>query len=187
VPHLTPPYPVASIRLILALALAAVASVSAFAQTPAPAANRPLRIYLRAGLKSHGPGEHDYPQFLADWSKILTDRGAIVDGSLHFPTPQELENIDVMFTYKGDAGGTNQSPPAQEQATLDAFLKRGGGLVAMHDTICCFDPAWFASIYGGAKKHGQVNYTLAAPVAYTIADKEHPIMKGMTDFTITDE
>ena len=27
-------------------------------------------IYIRAGLKSHGPGQHDYPQFLADWSKI---------------------------------------------------------------------------------------------------------------------
>ena len=30
------------------------------------------RIYIRAGLKTHGPGQHDYPQFLADWSKVLT-------------------------------------------------------------------------------------------------------------------
>ena len=40
----------------------------------------PMHIYLRGGLKSHGPGQHDYPQFLADWSKLLTERGAIVDG-----------------------------------------------------------------------------------------------------------
>ncbi|HUR58596.1 MAG TPA: ThuA domain-containing protein, partial [Opitutaceae bacterium] len=160
---------------------------SAGAQPPPAAQSRPIRVYLRVGLKTHGPGQHDYPQFLADWSKILTERGAIVDGSLHFPTPQELANIDVMVTYKGDAGGTTQMPPEQERATLEAFLKRGGGLVAVHDTICSADPEWFSTIYGGAKKHGQTNFTLEAPVAYQIADPEHPIMKGMADFTLTDE
>ena len=145
--------------------------------------SRPLRVYLRAGLKTHGPGQHDYPQFLADWSKVLQERGAVVDGSLHFPTPQELANVDVMFTYKGDSGYMT----AEEKATLEAFLKRGGGLVALHDTICADDPDWFSTIYGGAKKHGQVNYTLEAPVAYKIAYPTHPIMQGMTDFTITDE
>ena len=32
--------------------------------------------YIHAGLKTHAPGQHDYPQFLADWSKLLTERGA---------------------------------------------------------------------------------------------------------------
>lgn len=165
------------------------AAESADAQPTAPSAAqaRPIRVYLRAGLKTHGPGEHDYPQFLADWSKILTERGAVVDGSLHFPRAADLENVDVMVTYKGDAGGTSQVPSEEERATLEAFLKRGGGLVALHDTICSADPEWFSSIYGGAKKHGQTNFTLEAPVAYKIADPGHPIMKGMTDFTITDE
>jgi hypothetical protein len=40
-----------------------------------------VRVYLFAGLKSHRPGEHDYPQWLADWSKLLTAHGAVVDGS----------------------------------------------------------------------------------------------------------
>ena len=31
---------------------------------------RPIHIYIRAGLKSHGEGAHDYPQFIADWSKL---------------------------------------------------------------------------------------------------------------------
>ena len=157
---------------------AACAPLEVFAQEA-----RPLRIYLRAGLKTHDPGQHDYPQFLADWSKILTERGAVVDGSLHFPTPQELANVDVMFTYKGDSGYMT----AEEKATLEAFLKRGGGLVALHDTICAEDPEWYSTIYGGAKKHGQVNYTLEAPVAYKITDPSHPIMLGMSDFTIIDE
>jgi hypothetical protein len=65
---------------------------------------RPIHVYIRSGLKSHGEGAHDYPQFMADWSKLLTDKGALVDGSFHFPSAQELANTDVMVMYKGDAG-----------------------------------------------------------------------------------
>ncbi len=170
-------------RWLFAFAVATSALGPLAAQTESPAPARPLRIYLRAGLKTHAPGQHDYPQFLADWSKILTERGAVVDGSLHFPTLPELAEVDVMVTYKGDAG----TMTAGEKATLETFLKRGGGLVAIHDTICGEDPEWFATIYGGAKKHGQVNYTLEAPVAYTIIEPAHPIMRGMSDFMLTDE
>jgi type 1 glutamine amidotransferase len=142
-----------------------------------------MHIYLRAGLKTHGPGQHDYPQFLADWSKILTERGAVIDGSLHFPTPDELSATDVIVMYKGDAG--DMTP--EQKATLEAYLKRGGGLVSVHDTLCGPDPAYFSTILGGAKKHGEVNYTLEADVAYNVADRNHPIMQGITDFTIEDE
>src|SRR3954453_14937517 len=103
--------------LCSAIAIAAVCTSAAAQSTP------PMRIYIRAGLKSHGPGQHDYPQYLADWSKVLTDRGAVVDGSLHFPTTAELANTDVMVMYKGDAG--DMSP--MEKTTLEAYLKGGGG------------------------------------------------------------
>ena len=45
-----------------------------------------MKVYIYGGPKTHAEGQHDYPQFLADWSKILQNRGAIVDGGLHFPT-----------------------------------------------------------------------------------------------------
>ena len=105
-----------------------------------------MHVYIRAGLKSHGPGQHDYPQYLADWSKILTDRGAIVDGSLHFPTAGEIANTDVMVMYKGDAGGMTP----EEKATLEAFMRRGGGLVSFHDTLCGPDPDYYSTVVGGA-------------------------------------
>jgi DNA-binding NarL/FixJ family response regulator len=41
---------------------------------PQAAGMAPLRVYLRGGLKTHGAGQHDYPQFVADWSNILTER-----------------------------------------------------------------------------------------------------------------
>src|SRR4051794_36368803 len=123
-----------------------------------------MHIYIWAGLKSHLPGQHDYPQFLADWSKILTERGAVVDGALHLPSSADLEHTDVVVIYKGDAG----YPIDTAKPAIEAFVKRGGGLVNLHDSLCGPDPAYLATLLGGAKKHGEVNYTLDAPIHYDI-------------------
>jgi len=74
-----------------------------------------------------------------------------------------------------------------QKAVLDAYVKRGGGMVNFHDSFCGPDPAYFSTIFGGAKKHGEVNYTLDAPIHYAIADKADPIMKDMAEITIQDE
>ena len=142
-----------------------------------------MHIYIWAGLKSHGAGLHDYPQFLADWSKILTEHGAVVDGALHGPAASDLERAEVVVIYKGDAGFLSDS----QKAALEAYVKRGGGLVSVHDSLCGPDPAYFATLVGGGKKHGEVNYTLEAPIPYTVVDAGDPIMKGMSNFTLDDE
>ena len=151
------------------------------AAAPVPEA-RAIKVYLRAGLKTHAVGQHDYPQFLADFSKLLTERGAIVDGSLHFPTAEELADVDVIVMYKGDAGYMTLG----ERIALENFLKRGGGLVGFHDAICADDVAWWSTIMGGAKKHGETNFTLEAPVTYAFPEP-NPITQGATPFEITDE
>jgi type 1 glutamine amidotransferase len=142
-----------------------------------------MHVFIWAGLKSHGEGQHDYPQFLADWSKLLTARGAVVDGALHAPNSADLEQTDVVVIYKGDAAFLSDS----QKAALEAYVKRGGGLVSFHDSLCGPDPDYFSTLMGGAKKHGEVNYTLDAPVPYTIVDKANPIMKDMSDITLQDE
>jgi type 1 glutamine amidotransferase len=187
---------------VAALAVAYAAPAAAQGQTtPAPAQGtpqgtaamlqqaagtvpegRPIKVYLRGGLKTHAAGQHDYPQFLADFSKILTERGASVDGSFHFPTDAEIADVDVIVMYKGDAGYMTSG----ERATLENFLRRGGGLVGIHDAICADDTAWWASIMGGAKKHGETNFTLEAPVTYTFPEAGG-ITQGATGFEITDE
>src|SRR4051812_30730714 len=86
-----------------------------------------MHVYIWAGLKSHAEGQHDYPQFLADWSKLLTARGAVVDGSLHAPSAADLEHTDVVLIYKGDAAYISDT----EKAALEAYVKRGGGLVGL--------------------------------------------------------
>ena len=154
-------------------------------QPPRPWGQNPhgLHIYIWAGLKSHDAGQHDYPQFLADWSKVLNEHGAVVDGALHAPSLGDLEHTDVVILYKGDAGYLS----GEEKSALEEYVKRGGGLVSLHDSLCGPDPAYFAMLVGGGKKHGEVNYTLGAAIAYTVVDSADPIMKGMSNFTIFDE
>ncbi len=157
---------------------------SAIRPPPIPGQNpNGIQVYLRAGLKTHGPGKHDYPQFFADWSKLLTEHGAVVNGSLHAPLAQELEGVAVLVIYKGDAGYMTDA----ERAVLEAFIKRGGGIVSIHDSLCGPDPAYFATLVGGAKKHGQVNFTLDANVPYTVVDPASPLMQAIAGLTLRDE
>ena len=173
---------------VLALALTAQYAMAqargAAGAPPRPGQNsNALRVYIWAGPKTHGVGQHDYPLFLAEWSKLLTEHGAVVDGSLHPPHASDIERTDVIVIYIGDAGYLTD----EQKAALDAYVKRGGGLVSFHDSLCGPDPVYLSSLLGGAKKHGETNFTLEAPVNYAVVDKSDPIMKDMTDLTIWDE
>ena len=77
-----------------------------------------LRIFILGGLKSHGPGAHDYPYFMDSWSKMLTAHGAVVDGSFSFPSQEQLEKADVVIIYRGDAGYMTPEQRARLQADL---------------------------------------------------------------------
>jgi type 1 glutamine amidotransferase len=164
-------------------ALCSVIAIAALCASVGAQSTPAMRIYIRAGLKTHGPGQHEFPQYVADWSKVLSDLGAQVDGSLHFPIAAEIGKTDVLVMYRGDAGDMT----SDDKATLEAYLRRGGGLVSFHDTLCGPDPDYYSTIVGGAKKHGQTNFTLEADVPYTIVDTSNPIMQGLSDFTIKDE
>lgn len=176
-------------KILLALAALGLAAPFASAQTaadfarysvytaPTPPGQKKggLRIFMLSGLKSHGAGAHDYPRWLDTWSKLLTEQGAVVDGALSFPSEAQLAGTDVMVIYRGDAG---YMTPAQ-RALLQAYVKRGGGLVTFHDSLCGPEPTDMATLVGAGKKHGEVNYTWTATLNYTVVDKDNPIIAGM--------
>jgi type 1 glutamine amidotransferase len=140
-----------------------------------------LRIFIRSSEKTHGApdnGRHDYPAFLAGWTKLLSARG----GAPRFPTAGELLRTDVLINYASD--GANVSPA--ERTSLDEYLKRGGGLVVIHDGMCGSDAAWFATISGGAKQHGERNSS-AGKLKLHFEDPANPILAGMSDFEMDDE
>src|SRR2546430_17276804 len=95
------------------------------------AAEPPLRIFIRSGPKTHGPGAHVHPRFLREWVPLLNERGARATGGDSFPSAQQLAETDVLILHAQDAG--NIAP--EDRVNLNAFLSRGGGLVVIHAEI----------------------------------------------------
>ncbi len=142
----------------------------------------PLRVFIRAGEKTHGAGQHDGPVFLKDWTKLLTERGAKVDGKVGFPSGTQLENTDVVVMYAAEAG----TVVGEDRANLEKFLKRGGGLVAIHDSVCGTDPQWWKTVIGGAWEHGFSKW-FEGDVSMYFTDYKHELTEGVSNWDFDDE
>jgi uncharacterized protein len=142
----------------------------------------PLRIFIRSGAKTHGPGMHEHPRFLADWTKLLNDRGAHCEGGAEFPTAEQLARTDVLLIYTADGGDLN----AAQREALAALLKRGGGLVTVLDGICSHDPQWWKTITGVAWEYGHTKWVYTK-LTLRFRDAEHPVTKNAANFKLDDE
>jgi len=147
---------------------------------------RPLRVFLRAGPKTHGPagnGLHDHQVWLHEWQPLLTSRGAVVQGGLQFPTEAQLDTADVLVMFAANAG----TIVGDQRAALEKFLRRGGGIVVLHDAlVAAEDPLWFKTIVGGAWENKVARFFEGENTHYYV-NSEHPITNGASNFNITDE
>ena len=56
---------------------------------------KPLRVCLVASRQDHGPGEHDYPVWQTNWTKLLGNAPRVwVTNAWQWP--ETFENIDVV-------------------------------------------------------------------------------------------
>src|SRR5437762_10154869 len=143
--------------------------------------DRPLRVFIRAGVKTHGPNQHDHPRFLAGWKALLTARGARTDGSLEFPTAEQIQDTDVLVIYAQDG----MKIVGEQRATFERFLRRGGGLVLIHDGVGSGDQhEWAKKVQGGAWRWDGDKRTkwLEGEVGLYFVDPKHPIVKGVSNF-----
>ena len=163
-------------KLILALCFALL-GLTSWGQNAAP-----LRVFIRAGVKTHGPNQHDHPRFLKDWTTLLNQRGAQAQGAMDFPTAEQLAVTDVLVLFAQDGGNIS---PAQ-RAYLEPYLKRGGGLVVLHDAVCGRDAEWFKTVIGGAWEYGKAGY-YEGDFAFYYQDPNHPITRGASNFDFDDE
>ncbi|MBM3876750.1 MAG: c-type cytochrome [Verrucomicrobia bacterium] len=151
-------------------------------------AAEPLRVFIRANASNRGQEVHAHPRFLGDWTKLLTDRGMKVEGGLELPTAGQLAQTDVLVMYAQDGGGF---PPGPLRDGLDAFLKRGGGLVVLHTATVPTrsipdNSAHWKSVIGGSWVHGSTKW-LEGPMALYYVDRTHPISAGTANFDLDDE
>ncbi len=142
----------------------------------------PLRVFIRAGVKTHGPNQHDHPRFLKEWTDLLNQRGAKAAGSMEFPTAGQLAAADVLVLFAQDGG--NITP--DQRAILSPFLMRGGGLVVIHDAVCGRDPEWFKTVIGGAWDYSKTGF-YEGEMAFYYQDHTHPITRGASNFDFDDE
>jgi type 1 glutamine amidotransferase len=153
-------------------------------------ANNPLRVFIRAGAKTHGPGQHDHPRFLADWKELLNQRGLKADGAMTFPSGEQLGNTDVLVVFAADG----MKIVGEERARFETFLQRGGGLVVIHDGVVSADQhEWAKQVQGGAwiwernAPEKRPTKWLESEVGLYFVDTEHPITRGISNFDWKDE
>jgi len=168
------------VRLLLPLALSA-------ALGSAPAAE-PLRVFIRAGQSNRGQEVHAHPRFLGEWTKLLTERGLKVEGGMALPTAEQLARTDVLVMYAQDGGGF-PSGPARDG--LNAFLKRGGGLVVLHTAVVPTPnipdgAAHWKSVIGGSWVAGTTKW-LEGPMNFYYVDRTHPLTRDAANFDLDDE
>jgi uncharacterized protein len=78
--------------------------------------------------------------------------------------------------------------PEPVRAAIAGHLARGGGLLGLHTAAICFDtwPEWSA-ILGAGWVWGRSHHPAPGPVAVTLAAGDHPVTRGRSIFSLTDE
>ena len=157
----------------------------------------------RAVVLTGGP-THDFPATTACLAGLLAEQGLTADvyedveaGLRALPGAALLVVNALRWTMRGpgapqryralaDAQGT--SPDAGARAAFAAHLGAGSGVLAMHTASICFDdwPQWAAAL-GGAWRWGHSSHPPLGELAVKVAAPEHPLVAGLSDFTIVDE
>jgi type 1 glutamine amidotransferase len=154
---------------------------------PLTASAAPLRVFIRSGVKTHGPNAHEHERFLNDWKVLLKERGMKSAGAMDWPNAQQLSKTDVLVMYAQDGGNATD----EQKENLAKFTKRGGGIVVIHTAAVSNDPVWWKSVIGGAWVPGETKWregpmALDFPKA-TEAGGADAITAGAVGFKMDDE
>jgi type 1 glutamine amidotransferase len=175
-------------RLLVALAcLAGLFTAAGLAAAPSDGKLRVLLTY----------GGHDFQEkeFFAMWDALpgVTYTKAPLPQSAALFKPGLEKSYDVIVCYDMN----QQLSPAERQGLL-ALIDRGTGLVSLHHNLGS-NLEWpeYHQVIGGTwlaqkrtidgREHGPSTYEHGQDIAIKIADKDHPITKGLSDFVIHDE
>ena len=138
-------------------------------------ARRAEVLFLGNTSKHHDSGKY------APWLSIKLFESGINTSytvDLNDLNPENLAKYDALIIYANH----DVISPAQE-AALKGFVEGGKGLVPLHSASGCFlNSEWYIKTVGGqfaSHKTGDFKTTIVKP--------EHPVMKGISDFTTWDE
>ncbi len=177
-------------KTLLLVALAGLGLSLAPARLSAAQPATKLRVLLTYG-------GHDFQEkgFFAMWDALpgVTYTKAPLPQSADLLRPGLEKDYDVIVCYDM----VKELSPSQQQAFV-ALLDRGIGLVSLHHNLGS-NLAWpeYHEIIGGSwlsnkrtvdgREYGPSTYEHGQEIPIAIADKDHPITKGLEDFVIHDE
>jgi uncharacterized protein len=159
--------------------------------------------FARAVVLTGGP-THDFPATTGCLSTLLCEQGLtaepyedVDDGLRALPGASLLVVNALRWTMRGPgtperyrerAAEEGVSPAADARAALAEHLAGGGGVLAMHTAVICFDdwPGWGATL-GGAWRWGRSSHPPLGEMAVEVAAPAHPLVAGLADFVIVDE
>ena len=187
---------------VLAVAFAA----SAFGQPASPPAPNlgaaaikspalAKKIVLIGGKKSHGPGEHDFPNgipLIAAWLKASPAFAATDVLAYTAGWPADLGVLDGASSIVCYFDGVQEKPEPLSDATRNVYLQKlmdaGTGLVCLHQasTVPTGNTTIPLGAWLGARRNGMYDRTTEQVTLKPVSPR-HPISAGVGSFTYTDE
>ena len=167
------------------LALTASLLAAAPAAEPSPA-KPPLRVLLVTGVDYPG---HLWKQTAPALRDVLQQDKRLevrVVEDPGFLANDEIFQYQVIFVHFKNYDPVKNEQ--QAQANLAKFVKQGGGLVYFHFACGAFEK-WpeFLQLAGRVYDPKKRGHDPHGEFAVKIVDPEHPITRGMKDFTTVDE
>ncbi len=144
--------------------------------------SRALNIVLVAGVKDHGPGEHDYPAWQVAWGQLLASAPNVeVSAAWEFPSEEQLHSADILvFFQKGKWDDTRAK-------AMDSYFARGGGAVYIHWAVNGDERvADFSKRIGLASQGGNIRYR-HGPLTLNVHSTDHEIMRNIDTMQLYDE
>jgi uncharacterized protein len=155
-----------------------------------PPASGKIRVLLTYG--GHGFEEKQFFAMFDKFADVQYTKAALPQAA-GLLRPGLEKDYDVIARYDM----VDKFAPEQEKAFAE-LMQRGIGLVALHHDLgahrqwpeytkivggrYCFD-----AFEAGGKKFGPSGYDHGQEMKVTVADRNHPITRGLADFTIHDE
>jgi type 1 glutamine amidotransferase len=151
----------------------------------------PMRILVITG--GHGYEKETFNAMLASLGPEVTYKIAELPGAYDMFLPENRESYDVLLFYH-----MWQKITPDQQRIFSECIAGGKPVVALHHSICAFDD-WeeYWRIIGGKYFHKptMLDGVQYQPCSYihdlhfnvSVADRKHPVTKGISDFEIFDE
>jgi putative heme-binding domain-containing protein len=142
-----------------------------------------VHVVLVSGPKDHGLGEHDYPAWQKAWRRLLEmDDSVRVTIAEPWPTAEDLRSADVLVFYQQGSWTPDRA------RDVDAYLRRGGGLVYIHFAVDGgADGAGFAERIGLAWQGGRAKWRHGPLDVEFVPRSEHPIARNLDHVHFHDE